>query len=125
MFRRQRSDRGAAAVEFALVVPILLLLVFGIAEFGRAYQVQTSLSAAARHGARIMALQNDSAAAIDATVAFDPELELTASDVTVSLSDCDPGLTVTVTAQHTLETLTGFIVNQFGLTGTGSMRCGG
>ncbi len=35
--RRMRSERGAAVVEFALVVPILIALVFGIAEFGRAY----------------------------------------------------------------------------------------
>jgi len=49
---RARSDRGAAAVEFALVAPILILLVVGIAEFGRAYNVQNSLSAAAREGVR-------------------------------------------------------------------------
>ncbi len=48
--RRFRSESGAAAVEFALVVPILLLLVLGIIEFGRAYNIQNSLSAAAREG---------------------------------------------------------------------------
>ena len=40
--RRMRSERGAAAVEFALVVPILIVLVFGIAEFGRACFIQSN-----------------------------------------------------------------------------------
>ena len=45
---RMRSERGAAAVEFAMIMPLLLVLVLGIAEFGRAFQVQGTLSAAAR-----------------------------------------------------------------------------
>ena len=49
-------ERGAAAVELALVLPILLLLVFGIIDFGRAYFGQISLNAAAREGVRLAAL---------------------------------------------------------------------
>ena len=49
-------------MEFALVVPLLLVLVLGIVEFGRAYHVQTTLSGAAREGVREMALHNDPAA---------------------------------------------------------------
>ena len=55
---RMRSERGAAAVEFALVVPILLVLLLGIIEFGRAYNVQISLTHAARETARTMAIDN-------------------------------------------------------------------
>lgn len=44
--------RGAAAVEFALVAPFLLLLLAGIIEFGQSFFIQHSLSTAARHGAR-------------------------------------------------------------------------
>ena len=51
-----RSERGASAVEFALIVPVLVLLVLGIVEFGRGFQVQGTLSAAAREGVRLMAL---------------------------------------------------------------------
>ena len=50
-------------MEFALIVPLLIVLVLGIAEFGHAFQVQGTLSAAAREGVRLMALQNDPAAA--------------------------------------------------------------
>ena len=49
-------------MEFAFIVPLLIVLVLGIAEFGHAFQVQGTLSAAAREGVRLMALQNDPAA---------------------------------------------------------------
>jgi len=38
--RSAARDRGAAAVEFALLLPVLLLLVFGIIDFGRALNAQ-------------------------------------------------------------------------------------
>jgi Flp pilus assembly protein TadG len=50
------SDRGAAVVEFAIVLPVLLLLVFGIIDFGRALNAQIALTQAAREGARLDAL---------------------------------------------------------------------
>ena len=50
------DDTGAAAVEFALVLPVLLLLVFGIIDFGRAYHSQVTLTHGAREGVRILAL---------------------------------------------------------------------
>jgi hypothetical protein len=53
----RRRDRGAAAVETALVLPILLLIVFGIIDFGRMLNAQINLTEAAREGARAAALQ--------------------------------------------------------------------
>ena len=49
-------DRGAAAVEMALVLPVLLFLLMGIIDFGRAYSTQIQLSAAAREGVRLASL---------------------------------------------------------------------
>ena len=46
------QDRGAAAVEFALVVPLLLLLVIGIIDYGRFFFDSVSLRQGAREGAR-------------------------------------------------------------------------
>ena len=50
-YRKKR--RGAAAVEFAVVAPIFLLLVFGMIEYGRMVMVQQVLTNASREGARI------------------------------------------------------------------------
>lgn len=52
---RSARDRGAAAVEFALVLPLLLLIVFGIIDFGRALNAQITLTEAAREGAYLAA----------------------------------------------------------------------
>jgi len=49
---RQRDPRGASAVEFALVVPFLLLIVFGIIVYGMVFAQSLSLSNAARQAAR-------------------------------------------------------------------------
>jgi hypothetical protein len=50
---RLRSDRaGAAAVEFALVLPLLVVFLFGIIDFGRVWQRQQVITDAAREGAR-------------------------------------------------------------------------
>jgi Flp pilus assembly protein TadG len=58
---RPRGDRGSAAVEFALVLPLLLLLVFGIVDFGRMLNDKIMLTEAAREGARSAALQDETA----------------------------------------------------------------
>jgi Flp pilus assembly protein TadG len=47
-----RDERGAAIVEAAIVVPLVLLIVTGIFDLGRAYQTYQVLSNAAREGAR-------------------------------------------------------------------------
>jgi len=47
-----RRDLGAAAVEFALVLPLLLLVIFGLIDFGRLLNTQIKVTEAAREGAR-------------------------------------------------------------------------
>lgn len=49
---KPRREAGSAAVEFALVLPILLVLLFGIINFGFIFATQISLNSSARDGAR-------------------------------------------------------------------------
>ncbi|MFO7690443.1 MAG: TadE/TadG family type IV pilus assembly protein [Cryobacterium sp.] len=135
MFRRTRnlrrtaaSERGAAAVEFALVLPALLLLVLGMIEFSRVYNVQISLSNAAREGARTMAIENDPgeaklAASLAAPSVVNPVLA--PGDVTVSPADCAAGSAATVTINYDVQLLTGYFGLTLPLTGKGAMLCGG
>ncbi len=60
MRTRLRNERGAALLETAITVPIILLISVGIFEFGRAYQVQQVLTNAAREGARVAVIEGTS-----------------------------------------------------------------
>ena len=66
--QRWRSQRGAALVEAAMVIPILLLISAGIFEFGRAYQTWQVLTNAAREGARVSVLPNGATGATETLV---------------------------------------------------------
>jgi Flp pilus assembly protein TadG len=116
------NERGAAAVEFALVLPLLMLLLFGIIEFGRAYNAKVTLTHAAREGARALAVDDGDPIAVtkDAAASLDP------SKITVTTTVCEPGETGEVTATYQMT----FSIPLFGdwtsdLSATGAMRCGG
>lgn len=47
-----RDEEGAAVVEFALVMPILALIIFGIIDFGRAFYTVNNIISAVREGSR-------------------------------------------------------------------------
>jgi Flp pilus assembly protein TadG len=130
--RRQLDDqKGATAVEFAFIVPLLIVLVLGIAEFGHAFQVQGTLSAAAREGVRAMALQNDQAAARAAVRAAAASLDpaITDAQIVITPASCptiNGGSTnVQLSISYPKPYLTGFFGSTLDLTGTGVMRCNG
>lgn len=121
---RKQSEQGAVAVEFALLLPVLLLLVLGVMEFGRAYNTQISLTHASREGVRVMAISNNTAAAKtaarNAAVSLNPSL----TNANITVGSCAPGTQVTMTINYTLNTLTG-IAGPFSMTGKAVMLCGG
>jgi Flp pilus assembly protein TadG len=131
MRRNLRGERGASAVEFAFIVPLLLVLALGIVEFGHAFQVQGTLSAAAREGVRTMALQNDPAAARSMVRSVASSLDPAPTDAQIGISPATCPLTPTgsssirVTITYRMPFLTGFFGAGIQLTGTGVMRCNG
>lgn len=116
---------GAVAVEFALVAPILLALVAGIVEFSHAFNLQVSVTQAAREAARTMAITNDQAEAKLAATNGAPGLETTDFVYTFTPAACVADGTVTVEISYTADTLTGIFGSGVTLTGVGAMRCGG
>ncbi len=131
MRERLRYERGASAVEFAFIVPLLLSLVLGIAEFGHAFQVQGTLSAAAREGARRMALQNDQTQARDAVQEAAGALSPDVTDAQISIdpASCpiaaDTDTDVVVVIDYPMPFLTGLVGASVDLSGRGVMRCQG
>jgi Flp pilus assembly protein TadG len=128
------ADRGAVAVEFALILPILIVLVFGIIDFGRAFNAQVTLSQAAREGARVAALcaGTSTCGTVTArTTAAAPNL----TGMTVAVTRlCAVGDTQTTDAVVTVSWTLRFSTPMVGLvglpttkvlTGTGHMPCQG
>jgi Flp pilus assembly protein TadG len=68
MFKRLRNQRGAALIETAVTIPLVLLVCVSIFEFGRAYQTWQVLTNAAREGARIAVLEGFTDAQVTDTV---------------------------------------------------------
>ncbi|MGZ4692803.1 MAG: TadE/TadG family type IV pilus assembly protein [Acidimicrobiales bacterium] len=93
---RLRNDRGAALMEFALLLPLLAILAFGVADLGRAYSLQNRVTNMAREGAfyaqfhpyDVAGCPNGSTT--DAARIEDPSL----SSVTVTVTDATTGVAV-------------------------------
>lgn len=120
------SERGAVAVEFALLAPVLVMLLLGIMEFGRAYNAQVTLSSAAREGVRVMAIGNSPDAARAAVKNAATALRPALTDANISLSSltCPTGAQVTLRITYSLTTMTG-IAGPFAMEGRGVMLCHG
>jgi Flp pilus assembly protein TadG len=103
-FNRNADDAGASALEFALVAPVLLLLVLGLIEFGFMFQVQLALTHGAREGARIAAVgQFDPAVIISRSYPVTPAIA-TAPNPPSAATSGQP-ITVTLTYDYDWQVL--------------------
>lgn len=140
------SDRGATAVEFALVLPLLLVLVVGLIDFGRMGFVQVSVTSASREGARYSSLFssgisntqtfNDLVQGSAPAAARVSQLD-SAGTLTVNVTQCsntqsNENTTVTVSTNFKWLLPVGLLsiispgstwLQDFSITSTGSMRC--
>jgi Flp pilus assembly protein TadG len=127
-FRGHSRERGAAAVEFAILAPVLILLVFGIIEWSIAYNDVQGLHAAAREGARLGSLSNTTPSEINTRVAEALDgvpvgaYNVTITPSTACQSSSTQSVTVTITADHNIDIpLWGNVTKT--LTGKGEFRC--
>lgn len=121
--RRQHDEKGAAMVEFAIILPVLLMLVVGIIEFGRAYNTQVSIQAAAREGARELALRRSAADVESRTRAAAPSITIDSISQAGCPASGDGQASVAITEDFTF----GIPFVPLGtktLTAEGVMRCG-
>jgi len=117
-----RKNRGQSVIEFALVLPLLLLVLFGITEFGRAWMAVSVLTSAAREGCRLAVVTAPdvprvtsrvtevcSAAGITATSPF---CRLSSITVTPPAAN-DPDRRTTVVVQANFRIIPGEILGTF------------
>ncbi len=113
------SDQGVSAIEFALLLPLLVLFLFGIIQFGRAYNAKITLSHAAREGVRALVVGGDPVTTAEAGAG--------SLSVSVSADDCDDdtlGEPVSVTVSYVYS----YPIPLFGdvngtMSETATMRC--
>ncbi|HSF04031.1 MAG TPA: TadE/TadG family type IV pilus assembly protein [Solirubrobacterales bacterium] len=134
--RRARRRRGMAMVEFVLILPALLVILFGILEFGVLFFQWQTLSNAAREGAReAIVFRKDCDAGTVQTLIEQTVIDYAdAANITVAAADisitgpCTGGgqpLRVQVTHDYTFHVLPGFLASftpTIPLVGTSEMR---
>ena len=131
LLQRAHDERGAAAVEFALILPLLILLVFGIAYFSIGFNRKQGLQAAAREGARVGALpqsttadiQSRVTAALAGSVPGTPTVTITPSGTRpCDLAPVGTRVKVVVTAPYSFE-IPLFGARNISMSGTGEFKC--
>ncbi len=104
------NERGAAAVEFALIASVLFLFVFGIIEFGRIFSELEVMTSAAREGARTAAVRGTDdeidEAVLAASIPYGVDGDPTANKL---CNDTTSGQPVTVTWDQHFEISVGLL----------------
>jgi Flp pilus assembly protein TadG len=73
---RLRCERGQAAVELAMVLPLLLIILLGVIEFGRAFELKHAISGLSREAANLAARGASLQKAIDVTISNGADVKL-------------------------------------------------
>jgi Flp pilus assembly protein TadG len=116
---RKRGEKGANLVEFAILAPFLILLLFGIIEFAWVFATNLDVKHGAREGARITAVNTPDTGNVDLAAEICSRMNIVGSDTATTItwaSDGTPavGEGVIVTVSTPLATLTGIMDWAFG-----------
>lgn len=115
---RKNRQKAQAIVEFAFVLPVLLLMLMGIIEFGRIFMAQQTITNAAREGARIGILPSSTLADVEGTVSTYMNISGLEGPSTITVANVgptvQPGAATSVTVQYQLPILTGSIIPGLG-----------
>ncbi len=120
-----RAARGQSLVEFAAVLPLFVLLIFGIIDGGRLVYINNAVAEAAREGARWGSVQGRSVTAqgranvrqytIERMTAVpDPSVTVTCERNGVTRSDCRTNDVLVVTVRSPVNMITPLLGNIFG-----------
>jgi Flp pilus assembly protein TadG len=123
--RRKRREDGVSAVEFGLVLPLFIIILLGIMDYGWVYYVKLTMTNAAREGARVGVTLDTNIESGAQTAAkgylgaagFNPD----EAQWSVSSNLADPTLSVTVSV-NPFKPLVGFVPTPSQLSSTAAMR---
>lgn len=123
---RPQQQKGSAAVEFAIVLPLLMMVVLGIMDFGTAFFNEASAAGAAREGVRVYAISSSSSATTLASGLMSTAgVPSPIASVSPSPS-CSASATAAMKVTWSQRSLTGFFpMLNVTRTYTAVMRCGG
>ena len=94
--RKLANDKGQSMVEMALVLPIVVLILLGVIQFGIVFFCHVNVTAAAREGARMASVGKTDAEIIT-------KIHYTLDTVTFLSRDSDPERSVTITPSEDLR----------------------
>ena len=117
---RRERERGVAAVEFALVVPILMTIVIGIVEYGMAINFRTQLNNATQIAARSYAIDRNWTTARANVTGLAPTATVTK---TIDCTATTVGSAVTLNTTVVRPTITGLFKANFTYRAKGVAQC--
>lgn len=118
------TDSGVAAVEVALMLPFLAMVIVGLIQFGYVFDTQQELQHSARVGVRAYVLDGD--ATEGETAAKDAARRLDTSAMSVSTTACNPGSPASLTVSIPYDLNIPFVGSDtLSLSATATMQCTG
>nr|HID13799.1 pilus assembly protein [Anaerolineae bacterium] len=109
--KRTQKEKGQSLIEFALLLPVLLIVLAGVLDLGRLYYAYVAVSDAAAEGAAYAAIHPDDTEGVveRAQAASSGLVEIDEGLVEIDCPTVAPGAPVTVTVSYTFTVATPFI----------------